>query len=207
LPLSPGALSAIGVVTADVLKDQSRTVMLEAVRGVEANLERVFREMERAARETLRREGFRDQKQHHERSLAVRYKGQSFELQIKHAGSNIARAFHSAHQTRYGYAQENNVVEVVSARLRSSGLVEQVRAQRFGKTIAKSFAKPHDATETYFAGKKVRAAVYHRDEIKPGTRLRAPCIVAEYSATTLIPEGAKASADSLGNIMVEVGKR
>lgn len=206
VPLKPGALSAIGVVTADVLKDQSRTVMLEAGRGVESKLELIFREMERAARETLRREGFGDQRQHHERSLAVRYKGQSFELQIKHAGGNIAKAFHSAHQTRYGYAQENNVVEIVSARLRSSGLVEKMQTRRSGKARSKSFVKPHDSTETYFSGKKMRVAVYQREELKAGLRLRSPCIVTEYSGTTLIPGGCQARVDSLGNMSIDVGK-
>src|SRR5207249_1841089 len=118
LPSSPGALSAIGVVNADVVKDQSRTVMFEASRDVEAKLERVFAEMQRKARATLRREGFGDKKQHHERSVAARYKGQSFELQLKRAGDDIGASFHRAHRARYGYAQENNVVEIVSARLR-----------------------------------------------------------------------------------------
>ena len=75
LPSSPGALSAIGVVTADVVKDQSRTVMVAAGPGIEKKLGRVFREMETLARATLRREGFAESKQRHERSLAVRYQG------------------------------------------------------------------------------------------------------------------------------------
>lgn len=206
LPSSPGALSAIGVVTADVVKDQSRTVMLEAAPGVESKLERVFREMERAARATLRREGFAGQKQRHERSLGVRYQGQSFELQIKHAGGDIGRAFHHAHQTRYGYAQPNNVVEIVSARVRSSGIVEKLQPKRARSLLLKTYAKPHDFAETYFEGKKVRAAVYRREELKAGSRLRVPCIVTEYSATTLIPEGGKARVDSQGNLIVEVGQ-
>src|SRR6185503_15612355 len=97
LPSSPGALSAIGVVTADVVKDQSRTVMLEAGPGIEAKLDRAFREMEKAARGSLRLEGFADSKQRHERSLGARYQGQSFELQIKQTSRNIAGAFHRAH--------------------------------------------------------------------------------------------------------------
>src|SRR2546430_4550972 len=59
--------------------DQSRTVMLEATRDVEPRLARIFREIEKPARADLRREGFAENKQRHERSLAVRYKGQSFE--------------------------------------------------------------------------------------------------------------------------------
>src|SRR5437588_287863 len=53
LPALPGALSAIGVVTADVVKDQSRTLMLEASRGVAQKLERVFQDMEKQARAIL----------------------------------------------------------------------------------------------------------------------------------------------------------
>jgi N-methylhydantoinase A len=206
LPSSPGALSAVGVVTADVVRDQSRTVMLTAARGVESKLERVFREMERSARATLRTEGFPDQKQHHERSLAVRYKGQSFELQIKQPRGDITAAFHRAHRLRYGYAQEQNEVEIVSARVRSSGLVEKLRLRASRSSRAANFATPHDFAETYFAGKKVRAAVYRREELKPGSRLRVPGIVTEYSATTLIPEGCEARVDSFGNMIVDVGE-
>jgi N-methylhydantoinase A len=206
LPSSPGALSAIGVVTADVVKDQSRTVMLEAARGVESKLERVFRELERTGRATLRREGFAEEKQRHERSLAVRYKGQSFELQIKQPRGDIAAAFHRAHRAHYGYAQENNVVEIVSARVRSSGLVEKLRIRGYRGPFGKNFAKPDEIAATYLEGTKVRAAVYRRGEVTPGSRLRVPCIVTEYSATTLILEGCAARVDSLGNVIVNVGK-
>src|SRR5207249_2696088 len=94
LPLLPGALSAIGVVSADVVKDKSRTVMLQATRDVDQKLEKVFREMEREAQISLRAEGFADRSQRHERSLAMRYQGQSFELTIGQMSGNIARAFH-----------------------------------------------------------------------------------------------------------------
>lgn len=206
LPSSPGALSAIGVVTADVVKDQSRTVMLEAGPGIESKLDRAFREMERAARGSLRLEGFADSKQRHERSLGARYQGQSFELQIKQTSRDIAGAFHRAHLARYGYAQETNAVEIVSARVRSSGVLAKLKTRRSRATLTRSVAQPQDFAETYFEGKKVRAAVYQRGEIKAGAHLRVPCMVTEYSATTLIPAGCKASVDSLGNILVELGK-
>src|SRR5256886_13169960 len=122
---SPGALSALGVLTADVVKEQTRTVMIEASAGVQRELEKVFREMEKQASATLRREGFPTSKQRHERSLAARYKGQSFELQIKQTNGNIAAAFHRAPLARYGYAQQKHVVEIGSARLRSIRVIER----------------------------------------------------------------------------------
>ena len=207
VPNSPGALSALGVLEADVVKEQSRTVMIEAARGVEKQLESVFREMEKQARATLRNEGFAESAQRHERSLAARYKGQSFELQIKKTGGDIAVAFHRAHQARYGYSQEKNVVEIVSARVRSLGLVRSPRVSNpdaSGLPHGRASAKPHDFVETYFDGKKIRAAVYRRDELRAGLRLRTPCIVTEYSATTLIPENTSAKLDARANLVIQL---
>ena len=204
LPALPGALSAIGVVTADVVKDQSRTLMLEASRGVAPKLERVFQDMEKQAGAALRREGFEEWKQRHERSLAARYQGQSFELHIKRTRGDIAAAFHRAHRDRYGYAQEKNVVEIVSARVRSVGVVEKLKTRRFSGLSPKSFAKPHDFAETYFDRKKLRVAVYRREELGAGSRLRLPCIVTEYSATTLVPRATEAALDSYGNLTIDL---
>lgn len=204
VPTSPGALSALGVLEADVVKEQSRTVMLEAAHSVEKKLELVFREMEKQAGATLRGEGFADSKQRHERSLAARYKGQSFELQIKTTSGNIAAAFHRAHKARYGYAQAKNVVEIVSARVRSMGIVRSPRISKGTLSHGRAFAKPNASVETYFDGKKVRAAVYRRDELRAGARLQAPCIVTEYSATTLIPEHTSATLDAYANLVIQL---
>src|SRR2546425_2812096 len=206
LPASPGALSAIGVVTADVVKDQSRTLMLEASRGVAPKLEQVFGDLEKQARAVLRREGFVESKQRHERSLAARYQGQSFELPIKQTRGDIVAAFHRAHRARYGYAQEKNVVEIVSARVRSIGVVEKLKTRRARRSSSKRFARPHDFGETYFDRKKLRVAVYRRGELPVGARLDAPCIVTEYSATTLIPSGILAELDSCGNLIIDLGE-
>lgn len=206
LPALPGALSAIGVVTADVVKDQSRTLMLEASRGVAAKLERVFHDMEKQARAILRREGFEESKQRYERSLAARYQGQSFELHLKQTRGDITAAFHRAHRARYGYAQEKNVVEIVSARVRSIGVVEKLKTRRASRSSSKRFAKPHDFAETYFDRKKLRVAVYRREGLGAGSRLRVPCIVTEYSATTLIPSGILAELASHGNLIIDLRK-
>ena len=139
----------------------------------------MFRELEAEARAVLRREGYPESEQRHERSVAARYKGQSFELQIKQTSGSIAAAFHRVHRARYGYAQEKNVVEIVSARVRSLGVVEKLKTQR-AESAASAVAKPDDLIETYFGRKKVRAALYHRERLSAGARLRVPCIVTEY---------------------------
>jgi N-methylhydantoinase A len=203
LPNSAGALSAIGVLAADVVRNQSRTLMLDVGTDIDEGLEKAFREMERTAAEVLRREGFPAAKQRHERSLALRYKGQSFELEIKRTTGNIAAHFHRAHLERYGYAQQSNVVEVVSARVRSAGVVEKPAMKR-AKVSRSQWAKPFRNVTAYIDGKKSNVVVYERDALRPGMKLRAPAIVTEYSSTTLIPTGTDAEVDATGNLIIQV---
>ena len=81
-------------------------------------LRTTFAEKESNGSSTLTSEGFSVNRQRHERSLAMRYHGQSFEIEIKQTKGNIVEAFHQAHRERYGYAQIGSDVEVVSARVR-----------------------------------------------------------------------------------------
>ncbi|MDQ1728859.1 MAG: N-methylhydantoinase [Pyrinomonadaceae bacterium] len=205
VPNSAGALSAIGVLAADVVKDQRRTTMLEFSPGVEKQLEKTFAAMERSATAALQREGFAHARQTHVRSLAVRYQGQSFELEIKWTPRNLAASFHRAHRDRYGYAQEEGVVEIVSARVRSSGIVKQLRQRRARLSGKPKLARPERFAVAYFGGRKLEVAIYRRAELAAGSKLRAPGIVTEYSATTLIPPGAVAEVDGYGNLIIQVG--
>ena len=190
VPTAPGALSAVGVLVADVIKDHSRTVMLTYGRKETARLAKVFAELEREAAALLRDEGFPRSRQRHERSLAMRYRGQSFELEVRETEGDLAAAFHRAHRERYGYAQEQSEIEIVSARLRSFGLVEQLTQRK----IPSGKSRPPG-----------KGNIYRRDELRAGAKLKTPCIVTEYSATTLIDAGSKARIDSFGNILITVG--
>jgi N-methylhydantoinase A len=203
-PPAPGALSAVGVMVADVIKDQSRTVMFRHGSKQIASLAKVFAEMERSAVKLLRDEGFPRAKQRHERSLSMRYRGQSFELEVKETTGDIAASFHRLHRERYGYAQEENEIEIVSARLRSLGLVPKLPVAKIAGS--RGIAKPYSYTNAYFGGRRQQVAIYRRDELRGGVKLKTPCIVTEYSATTLIPADARARIDQFGNILIDVGQ-
>jgi N-methylhydantoinase A len=203
-PASPGALSAVGVLVADIIKDQSRTVMMKYDAEALSKLSDVFAGMERLASSSLHEEGFSSAAQKHQRSFGLRYRGQSFELEITKTTGDVAASFHRAHRQRYGYSQEGNEIEIVSARVRSLGLVGKLREKRFASGASRKVAKPANFTDAYFAGEKTRAAVYQREDLPALARLKVPAIVIEYSATTLIPKGASARVDDHGNLIIEV---
>ncbi len=208
VPLRPGALSALGALQSDVVRDASRTVMLDASDDTRGRLERAFGAMERESRTALRREGFDETRQRHARSVSARYKGQSFELEIGFKDSSgVAAAFHRAHLARYGYAQERNAVEIVSARLRSRGTVERIGADRPSRRGAgRTPPAPHTFARVHFGARPVRTAVYERERLPPGPLLPSPCVVTEYSSTTLVPAGSRARVDGHGNLIVELAQ-
>ncbi len=201
VPQAAGALSAAGLLVADVIKDQSRTVMLPCLPKLKKILATAFTDMESSGSIALTNEGFPANRQRHERSLAMRYLGQSFEIEIREMKGNAVEAFHRAHRELYGYAQETCGVEVVSARVRSIGLVKKNRP-RPAAIRKKSLAKPSRTSMAYVDGKRMRVAVYQRDELAPEVRLRTPCIVTEYSSTTLIPTNVLAEVDRFGNLIM-----
>jgi N-methylhydantoinase A/oxoprolinase/acetone carboxylase beta subunit len=45
--------------------------------------------------------------------------------------------------------------------------------------------------------------VYKREDLGAGAKLKTPCIVTEYSATTLIPADCKARIDDFGNLLIQ----
>jgi len=200
LPAAPGALSAVGVLVADVIKDQSRTVMFTLERKQVAQLGKVFSEMEREAASVLRAEGFTRSRQRHERSLAMRYRGQSFELEVSSLSGDLAAAFNRVHRERYGYAQENSEIEIVSTRLRSFGLVEKLPQEK----LSRGKARESRRVMAHLDGRKVEVNLYKRDELSAGVTLQTPCIVSEYSATTLIPGGTTARVDEFGNVLINL---
>ncbi|MEO6393640.1 MAG: hydantoinase/oxoprolinase family protein [Pyrinomonadaceae bacterium] len=204
VPASPGALSALGCLAANVVKDRSRTVMLLAGGDSNSRVVRTFNELERRATADLKREGFTISRQRHERILAVRYLGQSFELDISWTPNvDVAATFHAAHTERYGYAQMENPVEIVSARVRSSGLVDQVEIASSRRRSRGRVVSPNYYLPVHFGIKPATTGIYSRSELTPGAQLRSPCIVTEYSGTTLVPSGAKACIDNVGNLVIE----
>jgi N-methylhydantoinase A len=200
IPRSPGTLSALGVLLGDVVKDYSRTVMMK-MSGLNLRaMERIFAELEREARRDLLREGFGKERVRLARSAAMRYAGQSFEIDVKWS-KKFESDFHAAHRQRYGYADRSRPTEIVSLRVRASGITEKPRLRR--ATPAKNReAKASHTASVYFSERPTRAPVYQRDGLSAGAKLRGPAIIIEYSSTTLVPAGRSVEVDEWLNLIV-----
>ncbi|RMG44125.1 MAG: hydantoinase/oxoprolinase family protein [Acidobacteria bacterium] len=199
VPMSPGTLSALGMLLADVHKDYSQTVMLPGDELRSARLERAFRRLEARGLRELTAEGFDPRKVKVERSCTVRYQGQSFELEVPWS-DHLLDDFHRAHQLRYGYADPRRPTEIVSARVRCIGRVTKPRFTA-APTVIDRAPVPRSAW-VFLAGRFQRLPVYDRDQLPVGYRLQGPAIIAEYSSTTFIPPGFRLDIDAFGNMII-----
>jgi N-methylhydantoinase A len=196
VPALPGALSAVGILLADTMREYSRTVMLP----VDGSFEGVFAELEKLAGEEFRLEGLTGQSF---RSVDLRYKGQGYELNVPF-GPEMAAQFHDLHLRRYGFANEMRALEVVNVRVR------MVSAAEAFEPVAQPLQEgdgSHALTGTrpvYFEGSFQETRVYDRDLLRPGDSFAGPAIVSEYSSATILPPGDVLRVDGMGNLVVEV---
>jgi len=202
IPRSPGTLSALGVLLGDVVKDYSKTVMRRAAGLDRRFLDREFAALEKTARAGLAREGFARGRMRLARSIAMRYAGQSFEIDVPWS-SRFEAAFHAAHRDRYGYADRSRPTEIVSLRVRAAGITDKPRIGRSRGRNGRHPAPSHSAS-VYIGRRPVRVPVHNRDELHAGVRLNGPAILAEYSSTTFIPPNWRITVDEWGNLVMEV---
>ncbi len=200
IPRSPGTLSALGVLLGDVVKDYSRTVMTKAAGADLKTIERGFKELEREARSDLQAEGFRGCKVELVRSAALRYVGQSFDIDVAWSDA-FERSFHDAHRERYGYADAKRPVEIVSLRVKASGITDKPPLKRFSST-KRSAPAPSYTASVYLGLRPTRVPVYWRDDLRAGVKLKGPAIISEYSSSTLIPPGRAVEVDHWLNLII-----
>jgi N-methylhydantoinase A len=203
VPRFAGALSALGILRADVVKDYSRTVRLSvsSAREVQTALRAAFSRIERYGVREMQAEGFRPSAVRVERWLDVRYVGQAYELGVSAVGDFVA-AFHRAHKRRYGYADPSRPTEVVSVRARMIGATPKPILARERPSGSNAKAALTILHRSVFAGRLVDTPVYDRAKLRAGNRFTGPAIVSEYSATTVVPPGWRARVDSYGNLVL-----
>jgi N-methylhydantoinase A len=211
VPAYPGALSALGILISDVVKDHSRTVLLRVAPGnsknqkqggktLVAKLDPVFVELKRGIAAELAKEEWQGRALF-EPSCDLRYRGQGYELNLAY-GRGLLKHFHAEHKRRYGYSSPEREVEIVTVRMR--GRVASPEKLSRMKIQEEQGLLKSAAAIVYFGGKKHRTLVVPRCSIMLGKRHRGPAIITEYSATTVILPGLFYSKDRAGNLVIEV---
>ena len=214
IPPNGGLLSAYGMLFADVVKDYSQTVLSQFETGDETRIEALnagFHELLTRAENQMKTEGFPPDQLKIDRSLDMRYEGQSYELNIPYftekldpanAVQALIKGFHAAHEHRFGYARDDAPVEVVNLRLTATGKTDKPPIQ----PLPIADADPSEAftvqSPVIFDGEARPTDFYRREALQPGNQIAGPAIITEFSATTVLPPDFSAVVDAYQNLIL-----
>jgi N-methylhydantoinase A len=192
-PAHPGLLSAWGGAAADVQRNYGHTVRL--VNPPVSRLRHLFAPLDRRGRAALRAEGILSRDRQLERSIDLRYQGQSYEICLP-LTQDYLEAFHLEHARLYGYADRHRPVEVVNLRLVATGRGPKLPVER-RRASTRSRSGVH---RVRWGGRWLNAPMFLRDQLRPGARLKGPAIIVELSATTFVPPDWSAALGSAGQL-------
>ena len=212
VPALPGALSALGILVSDVVKDYSRTVLWRVSGKLPlARLDREFSTLQNQAAKDLHEEAWQG-RVCYQRNVDIRYRGQGYELNLPFT-RNLSEEFEREHQRRYGYAHAGRELELVTLRLRATVKSPTGYLGNMDHAWAGTLARVRRATPgslstftgpVVFDGKKLPTKIYSRETLSPTRSYSGPAIVTEYSATTVIPPGKRFYVDHKGNLLIAV---
>ena len=206
IPAFPGALSALGILASDVVKDYSRTVLWRSAKEIPSSkLHREFAAMEKSSRRDFSAERWNGTPKFR-RSVDLRYRGQGYELNLP-ATRNLLKDFEQEHHRRYGYTHPNREIELVTLRLRATMKTgNDTSGDSYPRLSSGANLGRRSAPEAAVLsdGIKLETKIYPREDLSLGRKYSGPAIVTEYSATTLIAPGKPFHLDSARNLIVRM---
>src|SRR5712691_8829157 len=208
LPAAAGVTAAIGLLAAEVKFDIARTYVRRLDAANPAHLTSMFEEMAGQAVEVVRESAVAGEVTV-VRSADARYVGQGYELTVPvplgrldaAALARVRASFDDIYTARYGYANPDQPVEIVTWKLSAIGGAPRI-------ALAKAAAGSGDGSRkgvrrAYFPEVRGYAdtPVYDRYALTPGMSLTGPAIVEERESTTVLPPGVTATVDEYANLL------
>jgi N-methylhydantoinase A len=196
VPLAAGVLSALGLAISELRRDRVRPLLAE-LEGVDpAEVEACFAGLEADVRGQLAG----DARLSLARLADLRYKGQSFELTVGAEDlGGMADRFHAAHERRYAYRMEDEVVELVNLRLVATVPREE---PELSAASPRRDGSPR-RRRAFLDGGWRELDVHDRGALGVGSELQGPAVVEFAESTLLVRPGWRATVDEIGTLNLE----
>lgn len=208
VPVTPGVLSALGGLVADIKNDFVKITFQPLNEETLAALNDDFATLAQKAEDWLINEGTNPAEATFQLSAEMRYKGQSFEIETRlalediqqHRLDAIRQAFHTEHRRLYGYSDLKAAIQIVSLRLVASREVSkpvlQPLEQRDGAP------QPLRLIDVWMDDGFLNVPLFKRNQLFAGQTIAGPAVIAQDDTTTAILPGFVARVDNWGNLLL-----
>ena len=216
IPPYPGITSAAGLLTTDLKYDAIRTEFQVSSNADGERLTRDFETMQAGLVDQFKADGLEAGAVTYQRSGDVRFVGQGYELRVPVADgpvddaslANIFKAFESIHTAEYGHVFEDNPIEIVNIRVTGGGQMPKIElpTQSPGGKLDDALLEEAQCYFRLDGEQQIMATpLYERNKLPVDQTFEGPAIVLQKDTTTVIPPGAKATAQAGGNLLIETG--
>ena len=195
VPANAGVLSALGMLAAEPSRERSLTIQMLLKDCSPVDIEEQYAQLHALAESELR-EIAGDCDMHAQYSVDLRYRGQSYTLNLLwDAPRDLEYAFHELHESQYGHRMDIDV-ELVNLRLRLLGERPAFELPEWRPVAA---AREHHA-RVYGFDQPV--TVLLRDALQVGQSIAGPALITETTSTTWVDDGWQAEVDRWGNLLL-----
>lgn len=209
VPPTPGVLSALGLLMADVVYDASRALLapVSSLLDDPTSLQDAAMAIDDEVQAILTEHGTAEVVF----ELDLRYVGQSYEVSVplespitaEHVADAVER-FHDRHRQRYGHADPDEPVEVVALRGRGTVAVPPPDLPREPETDQPLDAAVLGSRPVWFdADGPTDTTAYAREALHHGHAFDGPAVLHQYDTTIVVPPGWRARVDAWQNVWLE----
>jgi len=195
-------LSAYGMLASNVMKDYVQTVMLPATTTFEL-LQNLYAPLVEQGMRDIKNEGFTQDNIVINKSIDIRYVGQSYEINIPFTNDFI-NAFFQAHQQVYGYFYPDKPVEIVNLRVNAIGNITPIRLPRIQKNKKASSPLPIEQKPVEFGGGTLTLPIYLYERLQPGMDFAGPAIIVSGDTTVLLNNRDHIIVDQYQNLIIDI---
>ncbi len=212
IPLTPGVLSAFGLLAAEIEHEEVATFPAEADTVDPKKIEKVLRGLEEVCEQKRQGVGLSETLLKIRYSTEMRYVGQSYELVVpfpegsgeitKDIIRELVKRFHGVHLSIYQHNRPDNPVEFIAFRTVFSQ--EPLPTPTLRKLSPGAEENPKGMRQAYFDEYQgmVDTPVHQRSALVFGQRISGPAIVEQEDTTTVIYPDQQAEVDDWGNLII-----
>ena len=205
IPPFPGVWSALGLLTADIRHDYTKSVIKPLNDSVKPVLNEFFDELSQIGVEMCIEDGFKESEVEIIKNVDIRLIGQSYEITVPYHDEiqKISEAFDIAHKQAYGYSSPDSPREVVNIRV--SAVVYLPKLNLI--SLPQGDITPPDNSykglrKIYIHHNWMEAKVYIRSSLLAGNIIKGPSVIEQEDSTILIDVGWNASVEPDGHLIL-----
>lgn len=208
VPPTPGVLSALGGLVADIKNDFIQTLYCDLTPAATASLRDTCGRLRDEAEGWLKREYSGSLSRQLSFSADMRYRGQSFEIDVALDEAwllsgdlaAIRQAFDAHHTRLFGHHDAQAAVQLINLRLVLTSPTPKPPLNMLA--AAEGPVRVLRQVEAWIDGRWWQVEVVSRSALAAGHRLTGPVIVAQDDCTTCVPPQMQVDVDRFGNLII-----